>query len=151
MKDGRTVSDVLQLTDGELDDAFATCWLGAYDCDTRLLTVANAGHLPAVLLRDGECSFVAGNTRPPLGTGSGRPDQFETTLLPGDVLVVFTDGLVERRSESIEHGLDRLREAITEMGDGADPGLSLISRLAVDAQDDVCVLTLRVGDDGSLV
>lgn len=151
VQDGRNVSEVLRLTDGELDDAFATCWLGAYDCDTRALTVANAGHLPAVLLRSGECSFIAGHTRPPLGTGSGRPDHFEITLLPGDVVVVFTDGLVERRAESIEHGLERLRDAITEMGDGADPGLSLITRLAVDAQDDVCVLTLRVGEDGAII
>jgi serine phosphatase RsbU (regulator of sigma subunit) len=146
VNDGASLHDVLRLTDAELDDNFATCWLGAYDSETRVLSVANAGHPPAFLLREGVCSFVAGQTRPPLGTGVGGLEQSETELRPGDVLVVFTDGLVERRTESIEHGLERLRTAIVEMGDGADPGLSLITQFAVDAQDDVCVMTLRVGD-----
>jgi sigma-B regulation protein RsbU (phosphoserine phosphatase) len=151
VSDGMRAGEILPLADNELTDDFATCWLGAYDAGTRLLTVANAGHLPAILLRDGSCSFVAGHTRPPLGSGVGKPEELTLQLEPADVLVVFTDGLVERRSESIEVGLSRLREAILEMGDGADPGLALISRLAVDAEDDVCVLTLRVGDNGSLV
>jgi PAS domain S-box-containing protein len=149
VNDGMTAGEILPLADIELADDFATCWLGAYDSETRMLTVANAGHLPAVLLRNGRCSFVAGHTRPPLGAGTGKPEELTLQLQSGDVLVVFTDGLVERRSESIEVGLARLRSAILEMGDGADPGLALISRLAINSEDDVCVLTLRVGDGGS--
>jgi serine phosphatase RsbU (regulator of sigma subunit) len=68
---------------------------------------------------------------------------------PGDVLVAFTDGLVERRSEPIGAGLDRLCEVLAEVGDGEDVGLALVARLAADSQDDVCVMTLRVHDGRS--
>ena len=64
------------------------------------------------------------------------------------MLVAFTDGLVERRGEPLEVGLDRLRGVLTEVGDGEDVGLALVARLAVDSEDDVCVLTLRMDQDG---
>ena len=108
--DGQRLCDILDLVDRELDDDFATCWLGAYDPESRRLRVANAGHMPAVLYRDGRCEFVAAHTRPPLGSGIDGADEVELHLEPGDVLVAFTDGLVERRAEPIGVGLDRLCE-----------------------------------------
>jgi PAS domain S-box-containing protein len=142
--DGRRLGDILDLVDRELSDDFATCWLGAYEPQARVLRVANAGHMPAVLWRGGTCEFVAGHTRPPLGTGIGGNEEVTLELEPGDVVVAFTDGLVERRSETLEVGLDRLCEVLAEVGDGEDVGLALVARLAADSQDDVCVMTLRV-------
>jgi serine phosphatase RsbU (regulator of sigma subunit) len=139
------------MVDREIVDDFATCWLGAFDPQSRRLHVANAGHLPAVLYRDGRCELVAAHTRPPLGSGIGGVDEIEMQLEPGDVVVAFTDGLVERRSEPIEVGLDRLCAVLREVGDGEDVGLALVARLAVDSQDDVCVMTLRVEADGALL
>jgi serine phosphatase RsbU (regulator of sigma subunit) len=146
--DGQRLCDILDLVDRELDDDFATCWLGAYDPESRRLRVANAGHMPAVLYRDGRCEFVAAHTRPPLGSGIDGADEVELHLEPGDVLVAFTDGLVERRAEPIGVGLDRLCRVLSEVGDGEDVGLALVARLAADSQDDVCVMTLRVQPDG---
>jgi PAS domain S-box-containing protein len=142
--DGRRLGDILDVIDRELGDDFATCWLGAFDPRTGQLQVANAGHLPAVLYRDGRCEFVAAHTRPPLGSGVDGTGELVLDMKPGDVLVAFTDGLVERRSETIESGLDRLCEVMSEVGDGEDVGLALVARLAADSQDDVCVMTLRV-------
>ena len=71
-------------------------------------------------------------------------DAVSLELEPGDVVVAFTDGLVERRSEMLEVGFDRLCEVLAEVGDGEDVGLALVARLAADSQDDVCVMTLRV-------
>jgi serine phosphatase RsbU (regulator of sigma subunit) len=146
--DGRRLGDILDLVDGEIADDFATCWLGAFDPESRILTVANAGHLPAVLYRDGRCEFVAEHTRPPLGSGRNGARELQLHLEPGDVLVAFTDGLVERRGEPLGVGLDRLRGVLAEVGDGEDVGLALVARLAVDSEDDVCVLTLRMDQDG---
>ena len=119
--------DILDLVDRELDDDFATCWFGAYDPESRRLRVANAGHMPAVLYRDGRCEFVAAHTRPPLGSGIDGADEVELQLQPGDVLVAFTDGLVERRAEPIGVGLDRLCSVLSEVGDGEDVGLALVA------------------------
>jgi serine phosphatase RsbU (regulator of sigma subunit) len=105
--------------------------------------------MPAVLYRAGRCELVAAHTRPPLGSGIGGVGEVELALQPGDVLVAFTDGLVERRTETIEVGLDRLCAVLAEVGDGEDVGLSLVARLAADSQDDVCVMTLRVPPDGA--
>jgi PAS domain S-box-containing protein len=142
--DGRRLGDILDVVDEELADEFATCWLGAFEPKTRRLTVANAGHLPAVLYRAGRCELVAEHTRPPLGSGSNGAGELVLHLEPGDVLVAFTDGLVERRGEPLGTGLDRLCEVLTDVGDGEDIGLALVARLAADSEDDVCVMTLRV-------
>jgi serine phosphatase RsbU (regulator of sigma subunit) len=147
--DGRRLGDILDLVDRELGDDFATCWLGAFDPESSELRVANAGHLPAVLYRDGRCEFVAAHTRPPLGSGVDGAGELVLQMEPGDVLVAFTDGLVERRSEPIGAGLDRLCEVLSEVGDGEDVGLALVARLAADSQDDVCVMTLRVQEAGT--
>ena len=148
--DGRPLGGILDMVDREIADDFATCWLGAFDPGSRTLRVANAGHMPAVLYRDGRCEFVAAHTRPPLGSGIGGVDEVVLDLEPGDVLVAFTDGLVERRTEPLEVGLDRLCEVLAEVGDGEDVGLALVARLAADSQDDVCVMTLRVDPDGGV-
>jgi PAS domain S-box-containing protein len=149
VNDGQPLGDILDMDDRELGDDFATCWLGAFDPASRTLRVANAGHMPAVLYRAGRCELVAAHTRPPLGSGIGGVGEVELALQPGDVLVAFTDGLVERRTETIEVGLDRLCAVLAEVGDGEDVGLSLVARLAADSQDDVCVMTLRVPPDGA--
>jgi PAS domain S-box-containing protein len=147
--DGRPLGGILDMVDREIADDFATCWLGAFDPRLRTLRVANAGHLPAVLYRRGKCEFVAMHTRPPLGSGVGGVDEVVVQLEPGDVIVAFTDGLVERRTEPLNVGLDRLCGVLAEVGNGDDVGLALVSRLAADSQDDVCVMTLRVDGDQS--
>jgi PAS domain S-box-containing protein len=149
VNDGRPIGDILDLVDRELGDDFATCWVGAFDPTSGELQVANAGHLPAALYRDGRCEFVAEHTRPPLGSGVRGTGEVVLKMEPGDVLVAFTDGLVERRSEPIEAGLGRLCEVLAEVGDGEDVGLALVARLAADSQDDVCVMTLRLQDGTS--
>jgi len=147
--DGRRLGDILDVVDEELADEFATCWLGAFDPESRSLSVANAGHLPAVLYRAGKCELVAEHTRPPLGSGTNGAGELHLDLEPGDVLVAFTDGLVERRGEPLEAGLDRLCAVLVEVGDSEDVGLALVARLAADSEDDVCVMTLRVEEHGA--
>ncbi|MEE6295991.1 SpoIIE family protein phosphatase [Georgenia wangjunii] len=110
---------------------------------------ACAGHLPPLLVPgDGDARLVWGGRSRPLGVataGSERAED-ELTLAPGDQLLLYTDGLVERRDRSLRVGL----EVLTDTADavrGLPPGESveaMTSRLLLDEEtsDDVCVLLL---------
>ncbi|MFE2301702.1 PP2C family protein-serine/threonine phosphatase [Streptomyces sp. NPDC059445] len=89
-----------------------TAWI---DWETRTITYSSAGHPPPALLRgDGSVEFLDGATDPPLGA---RPEHVErpeaaTDFAVGDTLVLYTDGLIERRLEDIDVGLGRLAAAL---------------------------------------
>ena len=109
---------------------------------------SNAGHLPpVVLLADGTASLL--DTEPDLLLGI-MPDTTRTdhvAILPaGATLLLFTDGLVERRGAGLDTGLGRLREALTGLQDEAlDPLCDmLLARLAPGAvEDDIALLAVR--------
>ncbi|GAA4337473.1 hypothetical protein GCM10023086_71310 [Streptomyces venetus] len=90
------------------------------DFDRRCITYSSAGHLPPVLVHpDGRTEFLDGATDTPL---DARPDpiprpQAETIFTPGATLVLYTDGLVERRGEDIDTGLARLADALSRSRD----------------------------------
>ncbi|MFI7018290.1 PP2C family protein-serine/threonine phosphatase [Streptomyces sp. NPDC050164] len=85
------------------------------DFDRHTITYSSAGHLPPVLVHPGgRAEFLDGATDTPL---DARPDpiprpQAETSFTPGATLVLYTDGLVERRGEDIDTGLARLSNAL---------------------------------------
>ncbi|GAB2907218.1 PP2C family protein-serine/threonine phosphatase [Streptomyces heilongjiangensis] len=86
------------------------------DWTDHTITYSSAGHLPPALLRaDGTVTFLDRATDPPLGA---RPDrvarpQASVGFDAGDTLVLYTDGLIERRVEDIDTGLARLADALT--------------------------------------
>ncbi|WP_405875160.1 MULTISPECIES: PP2C family protein-serine/threonine phosphatase [unclassified Streptomyces] len=85
------------------------------DFDEHTVTYSSAGHLPPVLVHaDGRIEFLDRATDPPL---DARPDpsprpQASTTYADGATLVLYTDGLIERRREDIDTGLARLADAL---------------------------------------
>ncbi|MEU6911646.1 PP2C family protein-serine/threonine phosphatase [Streptomyces olindensis] len=85
------------------------------DFDRNTVTYSSAGHLPPVLVHpDGRTEFLDRATDTPL---DARPDpiprpQADTAFTPGATLVLYTDGLVERRREDIDVGLARLADAL---------------------------------------
>ncbi|MFI0961156.1 PP2C family protein-serine/threonine phosphatase [Streptomyces sp. NPDC021080] len=90
-----------------------TAWI---DWETRTIRYSSAGHLPPALLRgDGTVEFLDGATDPPLGARPEHVDRPEaaTDFTPGDTLVLYTDGLIERRREDIDTSLGRLATALT--------------------------------------
>ncbi|WP_264925565.1 SpoIIE family protein phosphatase [Streptomyces sp. A012304] len=129
----------------------ATMILARYSPGERRLKWAQAGHPPPLLLRDGEARYL---TRP-LGMLLGASDtpsyaEAECRLEPGDRLVLYTDGLVERPSESIDRGLERLARAAAQRGPSGPAPLDQLlgALLEPERRDDVCVLDIRVpGDD----
>ena len=117
------------------------------DRDTGTLVSANAGHPPPVVLRAaGDVEQLPFADGPPLGVAP--IDRRETTVpfAVGDMLLAYTDGLVERRDEDIDEGLARLARAVPQL---ADPSLTEGLRRVVEtvtdvaSDDDTAVLALR--------
>ncbi|MEP7202299.1 MAG: SpoIIE family protein phosphatase [Ilumatobacteraceae bacterium] len=115
-----------------------------------LARYASAGHVPVVLVptcRPGE--LLEGGRRPLLGFNApGQPNlTADFPFVTGDVVVMFTDGLVERRGESIDDGLKRLLEAIEQTRELSPQAMcaSLVERLTdgYDPDDDIAVLVVK--------
>jgi hypothetical protein len=102
-----------RFTASTLERSLATAAVAIIDPAERTLRYCLAGH-PPMLLRgpDGTVAPLEGARRPLLGLETGpRPEQV-ITFAPGSTLVLFTDGLVERRGETFDTGLDRLTAAL---------------------------------------
>jgi serine phosphatase RsbU (regulator of sigma subunit) len=130
---------------------FATALHGTFDATARTFTFARAGHPPPVVLgADGTARAVDSEAHPPLGLGllDDLPADAVTTvsLEPGSSLVLYTDGLIERRTTPIDVGVEHLLEALKGQQASTPEELSahLLARLGVGAGDDIALLVLRV-------
>ncbi|MFJ5074275.1 PP2C family protein-serine/threonine phosphatase [Streptomyces sp. NPDC088553] len=125
----------------------ATVLLVRVDPARGTATFASAGHLPpAVFGADGSAELVDLPVGPPLGTGVGGYEPTTRPLRPGDTLLLFTDGLVERRGEDIDDSLGRLAALRLSPDSGPDQVVDEVLRRlgAHGAEDDVAVLAARI-------
>jgi GAF domain-containing protein/PAS domain-containing protein len=111
---------------------------------------ASAGHVPVILApKCGRSILLEGGRRPLLGFRA--PEEHTMTadfaFAEGDVVVMFTDGLVERRGETIDDGLRRLLDAVDETRAMSPQAMcaSLLDRLTDghDPDDDIALLVIR--------
>jgi len=134
---------------GSREPHFATCVYAIFDAVTGTCEVASAGHLPPLLVRpDGTNELLDVPQAPPLGVGSGLIQSRTLHIEDGSLLVLYTDGLVEKRSRDIDEGIGRLREIF---GPGsADESLeelckaTLAGVYADEHRDDIAVLMARL-------
>jgi serine phosphatase RsbU (regulator of sigma subunit) len=136
------------------DSDYATFFFAEYDDRTRRLRYANCGHLPALLLRrDGSLEALTS-----VATVLGLFDDWDCTmeerqLLPGDTLVLYTDGLTEAFNASGEEfGLPRLIDALHRHR-GASPQDLIASLLDEvrrfnpgEQQDDITLIVAKLTD-----
>lgn len=117
-------------------------------CPSWHLEYSRAGHLPALLVRDGAVTLLDEAGGPLIGFGDGHRRTARHDLRPGDVLVFYTDGLIERRDRALLDGLAALREvaAGATAVDAAGIGEELLARLADSPEDDVAVVVVRIPD-----
>jgi serine phosphatase RsbU (regulator of sigma subunit) len=99
----------LDRTTSRLEQYIATCVYVTYDPHGGECCIANAGHLPPVLVREGRRPRLLDlPTGTPLGVGGVSFENTTLSLAPGDQLVLYTDGLVETRDQPIDQRLDAL-------------------------------------------
>ena len=112
------------------------------------LEYSRAGHLPPLLVRRGVVTALDGAAGALVGFGSRARATAATTLEPGDTLVLYTDGLIERRDRALREGLDALVQIAASITatDAAGIGEELLARLAEAPEDDIAVVVVRVPD-----
>ncbi|QLE74850.1 PAS domain S-box protein [Streptomyces rectiverticillatus] len=136
----------LDHTASGLDQMIATCLYTVYDPQGGTCCVANAGHLPPVVLRPGlPPALVDLPAGAPLGVGGIPFENTAVDLKPGDRLVLYTDGLVETRDESIDTRLEALLTVLADAPEGLEEtcDLLLTSLRSGNDQDDVALLIAR--------
>lgn len=122
---------------------FATVIAARVDLGTGHVEAASAGHLMPYLPDGGTTVAVAPiRLSPPIGVRDVTYAPSEFDIAVGQSVVMFSDGLVERRTSTIDDGLDRLARTLAQAGDAAAPWISS-AMTAEDTDDDVTVITLR--------
>ncbi|MEW1719943.1 SpoIIE family protein phosphatase [Streptomyces sp. NPDC093109] len=128
----------------------ATCLYAVYDPIRSQVQIANAGHIPPVLVRaeDGRAEVLDVPTGAPIGVGGVAFETVTVRVRPGDRLVLCTDGLVEVRGEDIGDGLAALCESAAHPAASMDHACDTIIR-ALNTRDgrkdDVALLMARLG------
>lgn len=148
---GASVSEVLAATNRVLSlearQSLVTAVYGTVDTHRWRFTYAIAGHPPPILVDDdGSVGFLE-FSGPPLATGTHHWDVHEVSIIPGETIVLYTDGLTEF-SHNIEEGERRLLGAIRELM-RAEHSLSARSIFThtlggAEWRDDVALLVLRL-------
>jgi serine phosphatase RsbU (regulator of sigma subunit) len=138
-----------KLVDVNTSGQLATILCALVDVRAHRMTVTSAGHLPPLLISDGSGTFVRSEVGVPIGVSAGV--KYTSTSLDtprAATLLAFTDGLVERRGESIDTGLARLQRAASSNHAALDELLDrLITELREDGgEDDTAIAALRWPD-----
>jgi sigma-B regulation protein RsbU (phosphoserine phosphatase) len=131
---------------------FVTAFHGILDASNKTLSYSNAGHNPPLHLNAARDARFIDYGEQPLGMfPNTRYHEYHLLLEPGDVLVLYTDGVTEAQNPAgVEFGRDRLVQAVTDNYDL--PARELIARLEVavlewtanaGANDDVTFFVIK--------
>lgn len=151
--DGHSAAETIARAEQFLEksgvDELATVLHARYEPLTQKLTMARAGHFLPVIYRHGAVVSIGDDVEGAmLGAGAiGEHSELSIDLEAGDVVVMFTDGLIERRGESIDYGIRRLHSAVATALTG--PQAPFCERLieamvGTDVRDDIAVLALFI-------
>lgn len=136
-----------RLAQWALPGEIATVIVVVLDADHERARIASAGHPPPLLIAPGAARYVALDNGPALGlTADATYDEVEH-VLDDTTMLLFTDGLVERRGESIDVGLSRLAETSSQAA-AADLLDHLVANVPdPSGNDDLAVVAVRRRDD----
>ena len=116
------------------------------DPGSGVVRLSSAGHLPPLQAkRDGETVYLNEGRSLPLGVERETAYvEAEYVLEPGSTLLLYTDGLIEKRSTPIDDGLEQLARAVSERpGDDLEALCDALMASVSGSQDDVALLALR--------
>ncbi|GAA0950616.1 SpoIIE family protein phosphatase [Actinocorallia libanotica] len=128
------------------DNVTATAVCGIFDPEDGVLRWARAGHPQPILLREGAAAPLPPIDGVVLGVLPDLDfDEGSVELAQGDRILLYTDGLIERRDSSVEEALSHLLSIAATDGVELEPHLdSLLRQGASDTDDDTCVVALEV-------
>ena len=137
-----------RLASDGLDATFATVVYAVFDSKAGVLRHSSAGHPPPVVaFPDGRVELLEGGRGLPLGTGLGAKYRQSVVALPaGSIVLLYTDGLVERRGDSIDDGIEAL---VAAMRDGPNDAEQLLEHIldnlveGAHRADDIAILAAR--------
>ncbi len=139
------LSRVAALARWTLPGQMATMAVALLDPATGEVEYSGAGHLPPLVVRaHGSAAWEPVLGSPLIGLLAGEPAAGRTTLAPGDALLLFTDGVIERRRESLRDALARTAEAVGRPVPGDLD--ALVARLRDPASDDDATVVLLARD-----
>jgi serine phosphatase RsbU (regulator of sigma subunit) len=134
-----------------IDGVVGTVVCGLYRPSTRTLRWARGGHLPPVLIRDGQATSLALPKGVLLGSDpDARYEEFTTPLAIGDTMLLFTDGLIERRDIPITDALDEFAQRAAQPFQAVAPPSAarladhVLAHVASDTGDDACLAVVRI-------
>ena len=127
----------------------ATVLCGVVDVARHEVVLSTAGHPPPLLVAQGEADYVEVEIGPPVGVRPNAGYRATTVAVrPGSSLIAYTDGLVERRDESLDQGLERLRslarDSVGTAHETADAVLGVLTDHESD--DDTALLVMQWAD-----
>ncbi|MEA2346763.1 MAG: hypothetical protein QOG62_550 [Thermoleophilaceae bacterium] len=129
------------------DPPMATLFQLRFDPRSREVSFVRAGHPPALIRHsDGSVIRLAGKSSPPVGIFADAVYEEDVAdLLPGDTLLLYTDGLVERRTVPIDAGIDVLQTLFAHGPQPVEACVdSILASISDGVEDDVAILALRV-------
>jgi GAF domain-containing protein len=138
------------LVQGLNEALLVTCVYAVYDPFTRECVLANAGHPPPLLTGAHGCHPMEVPPDVPLGVGGIAFTDHAFIVAPGDTIVLYTDGVVERRGQSVDQGVRALCDALEAIGPGASPAALCRATLRASSgplDDDRAVLAMRTDLD----
>ena len=143
---GSLLTRLAETSESLLDLELATLLVASYSPSARRLTVASAGHPPPLVAPvGGPPEYLDVEPGPPIGSMPGEYAETVVDVAEGATLVLYTDGLVEQRGETLESGLEALRQALDDLRlppeAVADHVLETLGR-SEGAADDVALLVL---------
>ena len=144
---GRLLYWLNQLTCELPEFTIASACCAVYDPAGRVLTLASAGHPNPVLVRDGVASTLTKPHGGMLGVDpEGTFEEQEHVIVPGDVLLLYTDGLIERRKRAPEENIASLLDHAARPPEDLEAYADHILRnVRSDTDDDACLLAVRFG------
>jgi PAS domain-containing protein len=156
---GAGPADLLRMLNGVMchltSGVVGTVVCGRYDPETRMLRWARAGHLPPILVRGGSARALPLPGGVLLGMDPDADYEEATQALePGDTMLLFTDGLIEQRGESIEAVLGEFVATVAASDaavgpEGGEPTAAaqadrILASTVSDTGDDACLVIVRL-------
>lgn len=150
---GHLLSRLDEFANGPNGTEFATACVATFDPSSRVLEYASAGHPPMLLVSDlGEPMWLDDGRSVPLGIGRSTPrGHASLTIAAGTTLVLYSDGLVERRRQTLRVGLDALEQVAVAHHDAPVEALCerILAELGGGTDDDIVVMVARCAPTGA--